>query len=28
VLPSTSPSARAFWSVAPWRTLARYVENL
>jgi TDG/mug DNA glycosylase family protein len=27
VLPSTSPSARAFWTVAPWRALARAIEN-
>lgn len=28
VLPSTSPSARGFWHIAPWRALARAVENL
>ena len=28
VLPSTAPTARAFWTIAPWRALARRVENL
>lgn len=28
VLPSTAPTARAFWTIAPWRALARQVENL
>jgi len=28
VLPSTSPSARGFWTLSPWLALARHVENL
>ena len=28
VLPSTAPTARAFWAIAPWHALARRVENL